>query len=50
MTDSKITHQMFISGKVKDVQAQMSILCEQFPNGTIKDVCDAYGLECVVLK
>jgi len=46
----KIIHTLIISGKVNDVKEQLSIMTKQFPNATIKEVCDAYGLKELVLK
>lgn len=47
---AKVTHTLFISGKVKDVQAQLAIMCKQFPNMTIREMLDKYGLTTMVLQ
>ena len=48
--EPKITHTLFISGKVKDVQAQLTMMCKQFPNATIKQMLEQYNLKSMVLQ
>ena len=47
---TEIKHTLIVSGKVKDVQAQLEMMSKQFPNATIKEVLDSYGVQELILQ
>jgi hypothetical protein len=44
-----IQNRMIIGGKVKDVIAQLEMMCKQFPDWTVKQMLDHYNLREMIL-
>ena len=45
-----ITHRIFIAGKVTDVVIQLKMMSKQFPNKTIREMLDSYGVKEMILQ
>ena len=50
MEQPKITHKLYIAGKVQDVKIQLELMTRQFPNASVREMLDAYGLKEMILQ